>query len=300
MRSIKVYLVLWFTMLVWASAFVGIRIGLDDYSPGALALFRFIIASLCMGIIYACMSEKKRISMGHRIELIAIGVVGIGLYNITLNYGETQVDAGIASFIVGLMPVFTIVMSVVFLKETLRGIVWIGVGISVIGLVMMSIHSNAHIAINKYVLMLVVSALSGAFYNLMQKRYLLHYHPLAITSWMIWGGTLSLCVFIPALWREWVPVSHITTRMIVYLGVFPAALGYLGWCYVLQYFTASTASMYLYSMPIFSTIMGFVFLGERPSVFALCGGCIALLGAGIANESAIQFVFSRNRVEYNL
>jgi len=34
------------TLFLWASAFVGIRVAIEHYSPGALALFRFLVASL--------------------------------------------------------------------------------------------------------------------------------------------------------------------------------------------------------------------------------------------------------------
>ncbi len=46
------------TLLPWASAFAGIRVGLEGYSPGALVLFRFLVASswadsLCTDLSYA-------------------------------------------------------------------------------------------------------------------------------------------------------------------------------------------------------------------------------------------------------
>ncbi len=33
------------TMIIWASSFAGIRAGLESFSPGALVVFRFLIAS---------------------------------------------------------------------------------------------------------------------------------------------------------------------------------------------------------------------------------------------------------------
>lgn len=96
------------------SAFVGIRIGLTSYSPGSLALLRFLIASACMLLLQARLSSQKRIPWSERLPLICTGVVGIGVYNTCLNYGEMTVSAGIASFILGLMPVLTVLLSVIF------------------------------------------------------------------------------------------------------------------------------------------------------------------------------------------
>ena len=52
MQDFKVNCVLVSSILLWASAFVGIKIALTSYSPGSLALLRFIIASACMYLLY--------------------------------------------------------------------------------------------------------------------------------------------------------------------------------------------------------------------------------------------------------
>jgi len=47
---LKPIIALLITIFLWASAFVGIRYGLSVYTPGAIALFRFILASLFLTI----------------------------------------------------------------------------------------------------------------------------------------------------------------------------------------------------------------------------------------------------------
>ena len=132
MKSLKVKLALLLTLLFWASAFVGIRLGLSAYSPGALALLRFISASLIMILVYYRFPREPAMSWSIRIRIALIGIGAIGIYNLCLNIGEVTVSAGIASFVIGLMPVLTILLSVFFLKEHLNFYVWIGIGISFI------------------------------------------------------------------------------------------------------------------------------------------------------------------------
>ena len=67
------------------------------------------------------------------------------------------------------------------------------------------------------------------------------------------------------------------------MGVFPAALAYVGWCYVLSIWSASKVSLYLYALPILSTLMGGLILHEEPSSLSLLGAMIALVGAVTAN-----------------
>src|SRR3990167_4832736 len=51
-KSVKLYSAIILIILFWASAYIGIRAGLQGYSPGPLALFRYLIASACMFFIY--------------------------------------------------------------------------------------------------------------------------------------------------------------------------------------------------------------------------------------------------------
>ena len=41
------------TLVFWASAFTGIRIGLEHFSPGHLALYRFLVASVTLLLVMA-------------------------------------------------------------------------------------------------------------------------------------------------------------------------------------------------------------------------------------------------------
>lgn len=285
MQSFKINLGLFFAIFLWASAFVGIRIGLTSYSPGALALFRFLIASLCMALIYSRQSSCQKIPRIDRLQLGLLGVAGIGVYNTCLNYGEQTVSAGIASFVIGLMPALTILLSVVFLNERPKRQVYLGLLLSLSGLVIMMMAGGHGAVISYGVLMIFVSALTGSIYTLLQKPYLHHYHPVAVTAWIIWGGTLSMMVFLPDLWKEMPLANPDATWAVIYLGIFPAALAYIAWSYVLKALSASHANLYLYAMPVISSLLGFFMLHEAPSGLSLCGGVLTMIGAFYASRN---------------
>ena len=136
MQNFKVNAVLVSSILLWASAFVGIKLALASYSPGPLALLRFIVASFCMAILYRYQINEPKMPWKDRLQLMTVGMAGIGIYNICLNYGELTVSAGIASFVIGLMPVFTVLLSLVFLKEQMNSGTWAGITLSLLGLIL--------------------------------------------------------------------------------------------------------------------------------------------------------------------
>ncbi|MGM9453841.1 DMT family transporter [Legionella bozemanae] len=295
MPSFKVSCVVTIAIVLWASAFVGIRIGLAAYSPGALALLRFMVASLCMLIIYYCLGIKKRVAWKDRLQLLLTGMAGIGIYNICLNYGEVSVSAGIASFILGLMPVLTVILSLIFLQEKLARGVWIGIIISISGLALLAIDNNAEPGMQQGILAILVSALMGAILTIIQKQFVRVYHPVAIIAWVMWGGTLLLSIFLPDMLQQIQIADFQTTAAVIYMGIFPAALAYLAWAYALKYLSASNASIMLYTLPIVSTLMGFLLLDEQPSLLSLIGCSITLVGAFIANRFQMRFSFAQEK-----
>lgn len=299
MQSFKVSCVFIFAIVLWASAFVGIRFGLGGYSPGALALLRFLVASLCMFIIYYSLGIKKQVAWSDRIQLLLAGMAGIGIYNICLNYGELSVSAGIASFVMGLMPVLTVILSILFLREKLARGVWFGIFISLLGLGILTIGENSEPGMRQGIMAILVSALMGAILTIIQKKFVNVYHPVAIISWIMWGGTLLLSIFMPDMLRQ-IPIADLeTTAAIVYMGIFPAALAYLAWVYVLKHLSASTAAIMLYTLPIVSTLMGFLLLDEQPSLLSLTGCSITLLGAFIANRFQMRHSFAQEQQPSN-
>jgi len=98
------------TLIFWASAFAGIRVGLKAYSPENLVLFRFLTASLVL-LVYAIIT---RMPLPERKDLPAIfflGFIGITIYHLALTFGELKVTAGSASLLIawiwlGEMPFF--------------------------------------------------------------------------------------------------------------------------------------------------------------------------------------------------
>jgi drug/metabolite transporter (DMT)-like permease len=69
----------------------------------------------------------------------------------------------------------------------------------------------------------------------------------------------------------------------IYLGIGPSMIAYATYSVMLSKFPASRASNFLYSVPPISTLLGFLWLGEVPTLFAIIGGIMALVGVITVN-----------------
>lgn len=272
-------------IILWASAFVGIRMGLQEYSPEGLALLRYLVASALMGVIYYNMPQRNKIDLVDKIKLFIIGIIGIGVYSLMLNYGEIGVSSGVASFITAQSPALTAIFAIIFLGETLTVQRVAGFLVSMVGVVFIAYGEIGEFTLTPSLLYVLAAMLAGSCYSIMQKPLLKKYNAIEATTYVIWGGTLFLLFHVGKMEHDLVQASLYATLTVVYLGIFPAALAYIAWNYVLQNMSVSHTVSYMYTMPFVAAIMGWLLLGEKPAVISVIGAMIAIAGVWLVNQS---------------
>lgn len=272
------------TMVLWASAFVGIRYAVNGYHPGSLALFRYVIASLSMIFIWK-RNTKPSLERKQDIPLlILIGLLGIAVYNVTLNHSEMTISAAEASFIISQTPVTNAILAVLFLGEPARKQLWFGLGISVIGVSLIALNNIQEFSMQAGLWFALIATLCSALYTILQKPLLTRISPMRCACYAIWIGTFGLLIYTPELYRDIQTAPLSATLTVIYLGIFPAAIAYAAWSYILSRLSATKTSSTLYLSPLFTALLGWIILSEVPSVLCITGGLIALLGAYIINR----------------
>lgn len=285
--TLKTKLALVTTVVLWGSAFVAIRAGLQGYSPGGLALFRLLISSV---VIYFVLyrSRKQRpplIKHNDLYRVLFAGGIGIGCYNIALNYGEVLVPSAMASFIVSQIPVVTTLLAIIFLRERINRYGLLGMLLSIVGVGMIAFGHCAEFGFYLSVLYIVFACFTVGLYNILQKPLLQKYKAIHLTAYAIWGGTIVLSVFLPTLIHDLQHTTLKATAVVIYLGIFPGVIGYSTWSYALSKIPASRAASFLYFMPVFATLIGWIWLDEVPTLIALIGALVALFGVWVVNQS---------------
>jgi len=272
------------SVVLWASAFVGIRAAAVDMSPGALALGRLLVGGLALGVIVA-IRRPRMPSRRALLPIVASGVLWFGLYNLTLNTAERHVDAGTAAMLVNVGPILIAVMGGLFLGEGFPPRLLAGCVVAFAGAAMIGLATSGHGPTGEATLGIVLCLVAAFAYAVgvtLQKPVLASVPALTVT-WLACLVGVAVCLpFSMQLVTEIGVASPVSVAWLVYLGLFPTAIGFTTWAFALGRTSAGRLGSMTYLVPALAVALGWLLLGEAPMPLAIAGGAVAITGVVIA------------------
>lgn len=285
------------TVVLWASAFVGIRYAGRHFGPGPLALGRLFVGTLTLGGMWALFAWRAYARGSHRLitrpnrrdlgALVLCGVLWFGAYNVALNAAERRVDPGTAAMLVNVGPVLIAILAGIVLREGFPRRLFQGLPIAFAGAVVIGVATRTHGggAAGTGVLLCLLAAALYAGGVVAQKPVLARLSALQVTFAACLVGTLVCLPFAPALARELTHAPAPSIAWLVYLGVFPTATAFSTWAYALSHNTAGRMGALTYLVPPLAVLMGWLGLGQSPPPAALLGGALCLAGVALTRRT---------------
>ena len=273
------------TIVLWSSAFAAIAFGLRAFSPAELALLRFGIASLLLGVPVAL----GKIVLPPRRDWPAIAVLsllGLTVYQLSLGLAMTRVPAGSAAVIIALAPGVISALAAWRLGESMTARTAVGLGVAFAGAILVSLGSGHSLRFEPLALLVLVSVLVTSIYFVWQKPLLTRTTPLGFTTLSIFFGTLGLLPFGLHLPAKIALASSPQLASAIYLAIAPTILGYLAWNWALSRAPASTVSSFLYVQPLLAGIIAWLWLGQTMGALAIAGGVLAVGGVVLTIRGA--------------
>lgn len=268
-------------LVVWASAFPGIRMSLEAYSPDQLSLLRFLIGSALL--VPVALLFRIRLPQPRDIPpLLLLGFLGFTVYHVALNYGEQTISAGAASLFVSTTPLFSALLASLFFRERFGFRGWAGSFLGFLGVIVSSLGTGEPFQWNSGIFFILLASLSESMYFAFQRSYVEKYGFLAFTAYTIWGGTLFMLYALPGLAEAVGQAPANTTLAVLYLGIFSTVLAYLALAYVTSKVGAAEATSSLYLTPALALFIAWIWLGEVPALLTIAGGLVTLGGVLLA------------------
>lgn len=273
------------TMVLWASAFVGIRHLGHDFSPGSLSLGRLLTGTLALALL-ALPQGLPRPNGAQWLRIVTIGVLWFGVYNVSLNAGEQRVDAGTASLILQVSPILIAVAAAAFLGERFTRNLAVGLVLAFAGVAMIGLSGRGDGGADPVgVVLCLIPAVVYSTSVILQKPLVAQLSAVHVTWLACTVGMITCLPWAGALVDDIRAAPTSSTWWLVYLGVFPTAIAFTTYAYALRHMSASSLGVTTYAVPPIAILMGWAFLGETPPTIAYAGGALALFGVWVARRT---------------
>jgi len=272
--------------VIWSGWWTVTRLGVADGLPATdLAAVRFGISGLLL--LPLAWRERQAIRLVAP-RLLFFMAAGAGApYALVAGTGVKLTSAGVGGAItVGLLPVFTLILSALVLREAVTRILAAGIACILLGAACVAAGAWDGARGGYGLALFVVGALMWAGYTVSLRRAGLQ--PLTATAvvcvaslafytpvWLVSSGSARLFTAAPAdLLLQALYQSLLSAIGALYC--YGQAIGRLG---------ATRASVFAAVVPLFSVIIAAVVLRESPGAIDLCGAALLSAGAIVAARS---------------
>ncbi len=267
--------------IIWGATVPIMKIALREIPIFSLAILRMGIASiLLLPFVY----KDVKIQRADIPLMLLVAFLGTNL-NLTFFFFGVEHSPGInASAMTAILPVLTLFLAHIYLKEKLSKKLLAGAVLALFGtLVIIGIPIfNLDLMSTLGSLSLLASTLAWVGYELISKKALKKYKPLTVTFFTMALGALF---FIPAATSDLINFpnwyNHLSKEGVLgllYGIIFASFVAYSFWQKGLAKTTAGQASFTFYLLPISGILFSFLLLGEKFTLFSIIGAAIILAG----------------------
>lgn len=280
------YLLLVLTTLFWSGNFVLSRGMHADIPPLALSFWRWALAlAIMLAFSWRTFLSQRGIVYRERRFIIIQGLLGVTGFNSLIYLAVQSTTAVNAVLINSCVPILIALCSLFINKEPLSLRQWAGILVSLSGVALIivggKLGSLVELDFNRGDLLVLCAGLAWALYSVNLKRFPDELHPFSYLLGIMVAGLIGILPFyILELGMGYGLTANLPTlTTIVYVAIFPSVLAFIFWNRAVRDIGANRAGVFIHLMPVFSSIMAIMFLGESIELFHLQG--IALVFAGI-------------------
>jgi len=286
-------------VVIWAINFITAKIGLRSFPPLTMASFRVCAAGLVMIPFYLGVRRlglaafaKTESAAGRGFTrrdawtFLYLGFFGVSVNQFCFTLGLHYTSVSHSAIIVGMGPIYTLVLAVVLRLERATGHKAVGMAIAFTGIAVLAsehgISPHSPSLLGDAITM--TGSVGFATYAVLGKRVAEEYDALTMTAYNHFAGALIvLPLGIRQAWLlqaegNWRAVPWQAWASIFYMGLFGSAVAYVLYYWLLRYLEASQLSAFTYLLPVLASILGILTLGEKGSWTQLLGGALALVG----------------------
>lgn len=268
---------------IWGANFTVVKFGTQVLTPLAFNGVRVLLAAVALSVL-AFAGAKARPSGRDIAALLALGLIGNGLYQLLFVEGVARTRPADASLVIAAAPAFIAILGRITGVERIGGRGALGVALSIAGVAFVVIGAPQAAAgqVQSTLtgnLLMVACSLCWAVYTILLKPYTHRIDGVQLSAVTMSGGALLLLVFAarPIAATDWSMATPLTWGAIAYSGLAALVLAYLFWYRGMRVIGPTRTAMYSNFQPVIAMLIAWLAFGDAPGVVQLIG-VVAITG----------------------
>lgn len=285
------YLLLTLTSLFWSLNWVIGKAIVGHVTPLTLTFIRWIVAAAAI-MAFAWPQVRAHWPAIRRSWkfIVRLGFWGTGLHNAFAYVGLQYTTATNGVILNSSIPILIILLGWLAYRDSITRIQALGVGVSLLGVLAILTGGDlsvlAQLALNKGDVIVLVGMVFWAAYTIFLREKPDDLPGIVLLACCASVGVvllLPLMALEMAFFDGRVEFTPATLGAMIYVGIFPSFVSYVFWNKAVAEVGSNVAGIFLHLMPVFGSLLAWIFLGESIRLYHFVG--IGLILAGIALTS---------------
>ncbi|MFN0149754.1 MAG: DMT family transporter [bacterium] len=279
-------------IILWGISFVATKAALTEASPITIVFTRFALGVAVLVAILRARGEPLIPPRDTWPALALMGFVGVFVHHMLQIRGLALTTAVRTGWLIGLIPIWSAVLSAVFLRERFGARKLAGLALGLAGAVIVVTRGEFSSRVltlpsTRGDLLVLASTLTWAIYTVLGHATIRRLGSARATTAAMFLGWAMLIPFFVAShgWREYAALSASSIAAILFLGIGCSGLGYLFWYAALERLEVSKVAAFLYIEPLVTLVAAVALLHETVTPTTIIGGVILLIGVAIVQST---------------
>ncbi len=283
--TLKSYALAFFILIIWASNFVAIKIGVDAIPPLVLLSLRFTLAGLFF------LPFCKWPGWHQALTIFTVGILMGPLHQGFLYIGLTDAPAGFMSILLQINVILVTLIGWVFFKESIGWRTWTGILIGIIGVIILIGIPDANVQPIGYIYGLI-SALFLAL-NYIGMKKIGNVHPITYIVFLsLPTAPILMLSSVLIEGTDWIAQAStlnwpIISAVVLYQAVI-LSISHILWQKLMVKYPLSQLVPLTLMIPLFAVLIAMVTLGETLTPAVLIGGILTIAGVSLVTFRKMQ------------
>lgn len=278
--------------VIWGSAYLFIKVTVEDVPPLTLVAGRLLLASLLLLAVLAAAGRPFPRDARFWAMLTFMGVVNNVIPFTLISWGEVHITSSLAAILTSAMPLFTIVIAHLARLERITPLRTAGVLLGFAGVVVLLGLDVRDITSSSTLGQFAVigGSVGYALATVFARQRLVGIDPFQLAAGQMVTGALIALPLALAIDRPFAVHPSLKSGLSwAALGLFPSGFAYLIYFWLIQRLSALQVSVVSYLLPITAAILGWAVLDETIGVNTFAGMVLIIAGILVVNAG-----FERN------